>query len=955
MKSNTVYTKEKACIEEGWEIENGNVWAYGQSFPITDPITICLKVYRTHSSHETRYQAMKRAFELLWPQHVLTYHYWMERIFREHCNFDTEIFTLAGGAALGKAVSIDTKLRSPTGWIAAQDVTVGTILNDTEGGIQTVLGVYPQGIRDLYTITFSDNTSVEVDEDHLWTVYSKCQRNHSSGPQTITTKQILKDIQKNFSLPNYQPVAGVQQNLPIDPYVIGVLIGNGSLTERSISAYISNEECLKRLQSCYEHLSIKWIPRSNCWRVGFLHMRQACELRCTANSKYIPAQYLIASKEQRLALLQGLLDTDGYASKTGAVQYITVSEQLKTDVLDLARGLGFICTESYKIPTYTYKGVKKTGQKAYTITIQRTDATKHTPLFTAKYKLERSSNQYKQYRHRRILSVTYSRKAPAVCFKVSHPNQLFFINDYVVTHNTQSAAYVACLFWLALPHKRAVIVTSTELASLKNRIYGYVLRALQEMSIQIPLVISNSPPPSIRYDPNDFMHGIFGVAAKEGNEDKTIESIKGRHPKDSLLLVLDEATDMPIGITTAVPNLRQGLSDRFQAMALGNSKSWTDLHGAWSYPKVGIENIDPKKDFRWETTQPNGICLYFNPYDSPAIHETDPVKKAALSKFLITEEKLLKAEQEQGIDSDGFWQFVMGFWRSKLSDPTIITESFLKNYDPTRRAEFSGKYDLAICAGLDPAFSVGGDKCVLRLGVLGHHVNGKMVLDFRGEAFVFVIKIFANTGKSAEIQIADQVIEICARYGVPLNTLCVDASGAGRGLADVIQLRSGGALTPTKIYSTNIGNRSAQSFDTVITSAHDMWFKGREFITHGQVFGMDALAYGQLHTRLVIEKNGKKTLERKPDYKKRMSAISSLLGRSPDEADSAMLCLQSAIIHHGFFPGQVREAVRYLDADSMKFDMAVKQYKEMMQKKSSFVLKASYKNGLDSIINKKMF
>jgi hypothetical protein len=536
----------------------------------------------------------------------------------------------------------------------------------------------------------------------------------------------------------------------------------------------------------------------------------------------------------------------------------------------------------------------------------------------------------------------------------NHDTETFSIAGGAGLGKSQTCAYIAILFWLALPHERAVMVTSTTLSSLKSRIYGYIVRALNELVIKVPYLISNTPPPSIRISAQDSINGIFGIAAKHGTAEQCISEIKGRHPKNAVLLILDEATDMPPGILDAIPNLRKGLEDRLQVIAIGNSTSTTDLHGALSTPFNGWDSINPAKDFRWKTTQPNGICLYFNPYDSPAIHEPDPFKKAALSKFMMTAESLLKAEREEGTESEGFWKFTMGFWRSRSTDKTVVSEAFLKDYDPTRPAEFSGKVPLVVVAGLDPAFSVGGDKCILRLAVLGHHVNGKMILDFRGESFVFPLKIQANTGKSAEIQIADQTIHICAQYGVALNTLCIDASGAGRGLADVIQLRSGGGLTPTKIYSTNLRKSTAQTtFDVVISSAYEMWFKGREFISNSQIFGLDAMAYGQLHTRLIEDKNGKKELEKKDVYKRRMSSISSLLGRSPDEADAAMLAVQSAALHHGFFPGQTVAVKQYANEMSRAIDVATQAYKTRNVK--DFVLRATYSTGIESIINKKMF
>lgn len=537
---------------------------------------------------------------------------------------------------------------------------------------------------------------------------------------------------------------------------------------------------------------------------------------------------------------------------------------------------------------------------------------------------------------------------------VNHDTEIFTAAGGAGIGKTQTFAYVGGIFQISNPLKNTTIVASTELASLKNRIYGYLLRAVQEARVPFSWSISNSPPPSIRLNSDDFIHGIYGVAAKAGDDEKTIKSIIGRHPLNSILVILDEATDMPVAIIGALPNLKKGLAGRFQCAAIGNSNSKNDLHGSLSTPLDGWENIDPRKDFRWVTTQPGGVCLYFNPYDSPAIVETNPVKKAALGKFLMTEEKIVKAEREEGIDSEAFWRFTMGYWKDSSTENTIVSEAFLKDYDPTTPAEFSGRENLVICAGLDPAFSVGGDKCILRLAVLGEHVNGYRVLDFKGQHFIYEIKIRANTGKSAEIQIADQVIDILERYGVRLDTLCVDASGQGRGLADVIQLRSGTGLTPTKIYSTNIGNRNVKAFDVVISSAFEMWSKGRDFINQRQIFGMDALSYGQLHTRLFFEKSGKKSLEKKDEYKKRMAATSSLLGRSPDECDASMLCLQSAIIHHGFYAGQKRAAPMFETPDQRLIMEAATAYKEkFIQFRPT--LRGNYKGTIASIINKKMF
>jgi len=243
-----------------------------------------------------------------------------------------------------------------------------------------------------------------------------------------------------------------------------------------------------------------------------------------------------------------------------------------------------------------------------------------------------------------------------------------------------------------------------------------------------------------------------------------------------------------------------------------------------------------------------------------------------------------------------------------------------------------------------------------------------MILDFRGTDLIFEIRILASAGKSAELQIADQVIEICGTHGVTLGSLCVDASGQGRGLADVIHLRASdhrinrwmgvtGMVPPTKIYSTNIGNRNVKAFDVVVTNSYDMWFEGRRFIGSQQIFGLDPMAYGQLYSRQVITTaQGKKNLEKKEEYKKRMNAISSLFGRSPDEADAAMLCLQSAIMHHGFHLGQTMEIVRYTSDDDKAYHQVMEKLKQKAVVESSRgVPRVSYSKGLNSIIGKRAY
>lgn len=229
---------------------------------------------------------------------------------------------------------------------------------------------------------------------------------------------------------------------------------------------------------------------------------------------------------------------------------------------------------------------------------------------------------------------------------------------------SMDAAKIALIFWLSDPKHNACIIASTTLEALESRIWGYVAKLFGMAALPIAGLFLRSKPPKILYPGQiDKIHGMFAIAIRSGEDSNTLSTIIGRHPDKGLMMVLDESTDMPPSIVKSLPNLEQGI-DTFQLWAIGNSCSRFDLHGALATPKKGWNSINPEKDYSWETMHKNGICLYFSPYDSPAITEKDPRKKAALSKFLITEEGIEEKKRVYGEGTDSYARFVLGFWQS---------------------------------------------------------------------------------------------------------------------------------------------------------------------------------------------------------------------------------------------------------------------------------------------------
>lgn len=476
-------------------------------------------------------------------------------------------------------------------------------------------------------------------------------------------------------------------------------------------------------------------------------------------------------------------------------------------------------------------------------------------------------------------------------------------------------AKVAVLWWLANPKKRACIISSTTLDSLERRIWGYATKLFKEAKIPLVGKITSGKSSKITHPGSSSkIYGMFAVAIREGTAKRTISTIIGSHPEDGVMFVIDESTDIEPSIVDALPNLKKG-TVWFQLIALGNSSDRSDLHGALATPENEWDSVSWKRDELWKTKNSKGICLYFNPYKSPAITDPDPAKRERLGKFLMTLEKIEEDKKNYGEDSDAFYRFTLGFWRDRSIESTVMSDKFINEQEATKATELSGCYPLQIVAGLDPAYHAGTKGCVLRLGYLGHSMNEKMVLDYRREELLYRINITVTDDKSAERQIAEQVIQILQRHNCPVRCLTIDASGAGRALGELIKIISGGSEEPWRIISirgstgsVNAGLANKRRYQEIpffkTFPPMEMWFKFREFMQHRQIFGLDMFTVEQLSSRLVLSKKGRQELEEKKDYKTRMSAINPRLAHSPDEADASILCLFSAILNFGFYPGQ---------------------------------------------------
>lgn len=357
----------------------------------------------------------------------------------------------------GKALVDSEPVKTPKGDIAIKDLTVGSEVYGTDGKIYQVAGVFPQGKQKVYQVRFSDGTIVECNDEHIWTYQTKAMRGSNRDNwvsktlrEIIDTVPIKANGGQNIYIPMAQAVPYAHKHFSLHPYLIGALLGDGGLSVESGSLTFTNSERdlvdkVNNLLRAYDvHLSNKGSkPNEYCVSgIDSYLQAQAFNAKLSqlglrgvhSDTKFIPQEYLKGSVEQRLDLLAGLIDTDGYTRGSSYVYY-TVSDQLKDDVVELVSGLGMTAKVSQKVsPKYTYKGEQRVGKLCWVVSIKTTETF---PKIHTTSKHEARWKKGQSWARRTIVSIVETdRMESMTCISVTSPNKLFLTRNYVATHNT---------------------------------------------------------------------------------------------------------------------------------------------------------------------------------------------------------------------------------------------------------------------------------------------------------------------------------------------------------------------------------------------------------------------------------------------------------------------------------------------------------------------------------------
>ena len=410
------------------------------------------------------------------------------------------------GRGWGKMIDAETPIPTPNGWARLGDMHVGDELFDEAGRICHILEVFDGVPEKAYRLTFSDGTFIDACSEHQWVTWDHAARKslcrstttfhqefptewpswvskNGNRPKLRTTQEIVDTltfgsrVDTNHCVPNALPLEIPDRILPVDPYTLGVWLGDGTSTNGSVTLHEDDRAIVDRIISAgYQLTRERKDPRSKAVLFCF-DTRHACgdtswtlggKLKTLGvlQNKHIPQEYLRASSSQRLALLQGLFDSDGYSGGShveisfctrtlaeGAVDLLRTMGQKPTMSAEPAKLYGKVCGTRYRIackPTIQVFSLKRKAEKLH--------------IFGA---------QGLRNRHRMVVNASPIPPVPMRCLTVDSPNSMFLCGEGMIpTHNTISMANFVTREVMSGRASRVALIAQNEDACIDVMIKG---------------------------------------------------------------------------------------------------------------------------------------------------------------------------------------------------------------------------------------------------------------------------------------------------------------------------------------------------------------------------------------------------------------------------------------------------------------------------------------------------
>ena len=373
-------------------------------------------------------------------------------------NKENRLGIYVGLAGTGKAMPKDTLIPTPDGEKLLGEIKVGDFVFDRKGHPTKVLGVYDRGVRRCFELTFSDGRKTRCCDEHIWPCYTSKKSLKNLTLQEMMEKGIRISAKSGarFRMPINGCVEFSEKELPVHPYILGVFLGDGCCKERYLTLSSNDLPVVEKVAKLLDATAEKLSENNYSWR--FMKGGKAITTKEVfgdiaswvmrgSNEKAIPADYLHGSRDQRIALLQGLFDTDGSVSSksNGLASFSTTSSELYAGVSYLLRSLGLSASTSSKA---VCRGRVKQNGTCSTDYVVRTHLKpdQFDVCFSLPRQIEKLKAVFGAFKRpskctERVALTDVREIEPCeqVCILVDNPEHLFLANDFLVTHNTHRA------------------------------------------------------------------------------------------------------------------------------------------------------------------------------------------------------------------------------------------------------------------------------------------------------------------------------------------------------------------------------------------------------------------------------------------------------------------------------------------------------------------------------------
>ena len=694
-----------------------------------------------------------------WIKEVAGFHVWSSQEEIARSIQDNQNVAVKAGHGTGKALTLDTPLPTPHGWTTMRDVQPGDYLLDEKSNPTQVVAVSDEWMEDTYRVHFDDGTHVEAAGQHEWSVLdlsrrtAKMKRGVSDwrdfwGSAVIRETVDLYESQRTTSgqhrwrIPAPPPIKGRSRKLPVDPYVLGAWLGDGTTGSAQITTHPDDYQILTRFEKA--GYTVRKLSSTYLWSFADkgLFVTKLRDLGIY-DSKAIPREYFRCSESQRIDLIRGILDTDGTVDRRGVVSIDLMNEGLARGVVELVRSLGGRATLKPRRATLNGRDVG--------VRWRMTLKTPFNPFFlkrkAERWSETRSKSQGSRVTQRTIVRVEKIETKPTKCVQVDSPSHLFLAGEGLVpTHNSLLIALLIC-WWVDTRYPDCFVAST---APSQAQIGAIVWREVERIRAIIAKrhrdgIIDHQLPGYITRGQYPEWKNEFGTPIGFGRkppDQKIDDAFQGIHAVDGVLAVGDEAVGLTEEMIDALGNITSTKNSR--RVLICNPTN----------PASHIAKLFKNKPKNWTF---HTISVLNSPNFTDERYVTPPEVLEALSDESFVESK----REEYGEGSPRWMSRIEGEFAWDQGDTLFKSEDLAKAYD----AELPPSDDLPRL-GVDVARSKDGDT--------------NTIYEYRGGELKFV----DEWNEANAMNTARKVHQTAMERGV--SEVRIDGTGMGGPIADAI-------------------------------------------------------------------------------------------------------------------------------------------------------------------------